>query len=230
MQKKKIGDHNGYLEIIGEDHTEKRIHYTFLCHKCGKTFTGLSYYLEKYADGCPECQLKEKYEKKLDGLFDKKYGKLTPLEFCGKNGFDALYVKCRCDCGNLVDATVSELKRGKKVMCYDCSMKKFNDYREKFRKEDKVYNTALSKIQPGKKLMKTNTSGYTGVRWNEKLKKYCVTIGFQKKNYYLGSYHRIEEAAAVRKIAEDKIFGGFLTWYEEHKEEIRNGKILEYRQ
>ena len=81
MQKKKIGDHNGYLEIIREDHTEKRIHYTFLCHKCGKTFTGLSYYLDKYADGCPECRLKEKYEKKLDGLFDKKYGKLTPMNY-----------------------------------------------------------------------------------------------------------------------------------------------------
>lgn len=78
--------------------------------------------------------------------------------------------------------------------------------------------------------MKTNNSGYTGVRWDEKQKKYCATIGFQKKHYYLGSYHRIEEAAAVRKIAEDKIFGGFLTWYEEHKEEIRNGKILEYKQ
>lgn len=226
MEKKKIGDHCGCLEIVKEDHTEKRVHYTFLCHKCGKTFTGLSYYLEKYAEGCPDCMLKEKHKKKLEGIFDRKYGKLTPIEFCGKNGFDALYVKCRCDCGNLTSATVSELKRGKKTMCYDCSIKKFKKYGEEFQKEDRVCGTALSKIQLEKKPQKNNKTGYTGVFWNKKIKKYCATIQFQKRMYYLGSYYRIEDAVAVRKIAEEKIFGNFLAWYEEHKDEIKNGKIF----
>ena len=38
---------------------------------------------------------------------------------------------------------------------------------------------------------------------------------FKQKCYYLGGYDRIEEAAEARHIAEEKLYGDFLKWYEE---------------
>jgi len=38
-------------------------------------------------------------------------------------------------------------------------------------------------------------------------------ITFKKKDYHLGSFVEINEAAKVRKEAEERIFGGFLEWY-----------------
>lgn len=64
------------------------------------------------------------------------------------------------------------------------------------------------------KIAKNNTSGIRGVTWDSERQKWMAQITFQKKHYYLGRYNTKEEAAAVRKIAEEKLFGNFLTWYE----------------
>lgn len=37
-----------------------------------------------------------------------------------------------------------------------------------------------------------------------------------------------KEEIKAREIAEEKIFGDFLRWYEEHKKEIEEGKITDY--
>lgn len=64
-------------------------------------------------------------------------------------------------------------------------------------------------------MYKTNTSGVRGVYYNSKRNKWIAQIMFQKKCYYLGGYDRLEDAAKVRAVAEEKIFGDFLRWYEE---------------
>lgn len=53
-------------------------------------------------------------------------------------------------------------------------------------------------------------------------------IAFQGKNYNLGLYWSKKDAIKAREIAEEKIFGDFLRWYEEHKKEIEEGKITDY--
>ena len=37
---------------------------------------------------------------------------------------------------------------------------------------------------------------------------------FCKKNYYLGYYEDINEAIKARELAEKKLYGDFITWYE----------------
>lgn len=48
--------------------------------------------------------------------------------------------------------------------------------------------------------------------------KYKALIHFQKKTYCLGTYKTLEEAAAVRKKAEECLFDGFLEFYDQWKE------------
>lgn len=47
----------------------------------------------------------------------------------------------------------------------------------------------------------------------KKIKEDHAVITFKRQVYYLGSYAKIEDAAQVRKLAEDHLFGSFLDWY-----------------
>ena len=46
--------------------------------------------------------------------------------------------------------------------------------------------------------------------------RWVASIGFKKKNYYLGIYSRLEDAVRARKDAEERIYGEFLKWYYEN--------------
>lgn len=59
------------------------------------------------------------------------------------------------------------------------------------------------------KLRSTNTSGVTGVRYNDQKGKWTAEITVDYKNIYLGAYDTFEDALKVRKEAEDRYFGEF---------------------
>ena len=58
-------------------------------------------------------------------------------------------------------------------------------------------------------LLSNNTSGYTGVSWNKKLKKWTAMIQVNKVYKYLGLFTNKEDAIKVRREAEIKYFGDF---------------------
>jgi len=47
-------------------------------------------------------------------------------------------------------------------------------------------------------------------------KKWVACIMFRGLNYGLGAFCDIKDAANARHIAEDKIFGNFVKWYDEN--------------
>lgn len=51
---------------------------------------------------------------------------------------------------------------------------------------------------------KNNTSGYKGVSWDNKNKKWKAQIAINKKDIYLGEFININEAIKARKEAEEK--------------------------
>ena len=57
------------------------------------------------------------------------------------------------------------------------------------------------------KIRSDNTSGATGVIWDESRNKWKVNIIYNSKSHYLGRYGSFEEAVKARKKAEDKYFG-----------------------
>lgn len=52
-----------------------------------------------------------------------------------------------------------------------------------------------------------NTSGYKGVTYRQDRSKWCATIRFEGKTYYLGLYTNKYDAIKARKEAEEKFFG-----------------------
>lgn len=58
-----------------------------------------------------------------------------------------------------------------------------------------------------RRLSSYNTSGITGVYWAESAHKWAVQINKDRKRQYLGVYDTIEEAASVRKQAEQLMYG-----------------------
>lgn len=80
------------------------------------------------------------------------------------------------------------------------------DHKNRNRSDNRISNLVSGSISDNQKNMKTrsdNTSGYTGVCFNKKLRKpWEVTISIDKKPVRLGRFMTLEEAIEVRKAAE----------------------------
>ena len=67
-----------------------------------------------------------------------------------------------------------------------------------------------------RKVPTDNTTGYKGVYLIRG--KYVAKIVFQKKQYFLGTYENIEDAAEARREAEVVLFDGFAKHYRKQKD------------
>lgn len=154
----------------------------------------------------------------------KRFGMLTVLSYAGKQkGFHIWH--CQCDCGNIVDVRQSNLQSGWTTSC-GCQRNPANHMHY-------VDGTCVEKLQTDT-IYKSNTSGVRGVYYNKKRNKWIAQIMFKKKCYNLGGYKTLEEAAQIRAIAEGKIFGDFLQWYEieyqkKRRKKQRNNSFLYVR-
>lgn len=54
-----------------------------------------------------------------------------------------------------------------------------------------------------------NTSGITGVSWDNQMGKWRVQIGINRERKHLGLYDNFDDAVKVRKEAEEKYFGKY---------------------
>ncbi len=137
----------------------------------------------------------------------KRFGMLTVLSYVRKENGAHIW-HCQCDCGNRVDVRQSNLQCGVTISC-GCK----RDPRKNMHFLD---GTCVEMLRP-EIMYKTNTSGVRGVYFNEKRNKWIAQIMFKKKCYYLGGYDTLSEAAKVRRLAEEKLFGNFLEWYEQEQ-------------
>jgi len=60
-----------------------------------------------------------------------------------------------------------------------------------------------------KKIPNNNTSGFKGVYWHKRIRKWCARIGYRRKVFYLGDFESKHEAAYAYDHAARKFFGGF---------------------
>lgn len=75
------------------------------------------------------------------------------------------------------------------------------DNRKKMLRPTTCHNNTMNE-----KLTVNNTSGVTGVSWEEKSSKWHSYIWFNGKTIHLGRYIDFEEAVEKRKEAEKKVF------------------------
>ena len=125
----------------------------------------------------------------------KRYGKLVVLSVEERRNGN-VFVHCQCDCGNTTVTTYSNLLAGRTQSC-GCIQKQIN--KDVWFKE----GTHVGLIASAKPPI-TNKSGYKGVYFSKKNRKWTAQIGFQGKMYYLGQFDHKRDAIHARKNAEKK--------------------------
>lgn len=161
------------------------------------------------------CLRKEKPTNQFKkNLIGKKFGKLTVLKETGKKHECYKYL-CKCDCGNIKEVTSHSLISGETQSC-GCLIK------EAARQNgciDKYSNTRISCLSS--KLSKLNKSGFKGVCWSKRSKKWYANIGFRKKHICLGYFDKKEDAIKARKEAEEKYFRPVIQEYKDYKKKAK---------
>lgn len=155
---------------------------------------------------------------KPDDLIGKKFGNALVIgriasDKCGHTKFH-----CKCLlCGKEFDCLGTNLKTGKQTSC-GCVGKQNRKYgREKTKRESKELGTNIGKIKSDKPNKNNVSTGVRGVSYIKTTGMYVAYIGFQGKRYALKTSTDFEACVKARKTAEEKIYGDFLSWYDEYK-------------
>ena len=133
----------------------------------------------------------------------QRFGNLTVLERADYNNRSNAYRwKCICDCGAIVYRTAKSLQyssdSGRIAACSKCS-KRIRGY---------VEGTFIPRIT-NETVQRNNTSGVRGVYYDKSSGMWRSEIRFQKKHIMLGRFRNFDEAVAIRKRAEEHLWGRF---------------------
>lgn len=199
----------GRLVALHRLEKKRGSNYVWLCRcDCGRmTEVSTNALLTGGTKSCG-CARVEALKRNARDISGQRFGRLVALEPTDRRMGDRVIWKCRCDCGKETFVSNSSLTSGNTKSC-GCLPREHDSPTVNMRYID---GTCVEMLER-KGLRRDNTSGYTGVmayrgRWK-------AQITFKGKRYDLGTYERIEDAAAARKKAEERIFGEFLAWYYE---------------
>lgn len=138
--------------------------------------------------------------KKPVDIKGKRYGHLTAEYITERRDAKGSAIwHCKCDCGKEVDISYNKLLYTKRTSC-GCQKREHEQKLNTFLKH--VDGTSVDMLQ-SKKIPANNTTGVKGVYYIKG--KYMAKIVFQKKQYVLGNYDTLEEAADARKQAEEEL-------------------------
>ena len=151
-------------------------------------------------------------------LAGRQFGNLVAIEpVQEKHNGRSICWKCRCLlCGKEKLIPANQLTKGVQTSC-GC-------HRSKRLQESNGYidGTCLKNIFSDK-IGRNNTSGYKGVF--RKRGKWAASIQYKKKNYYLGSYERLEDAVAARKQAENQVREDAELLLEQFRQNVRESSV-----
>lgn len=155
-----------------------------------------------------EILLSRKNAKDITGRVFSRLTALYPTEKRDKKGY--LIWHCRCECGNEVDISYNALLYTDIRSC-GCQrkehIKKLSGYL------NRVDGTSMDMLL-SKKVAKNNTTGYRGVYFSRG--KYIAKIVIQKKQFLLGTFETLPEAAQARQTAERLLKDQILPSYEKY--------------
>lgn len=174
-------------------------------------------FLEVYDRNAPESALPDieracpplpRPDNRLD-LTGQRFGQLTVLAPAEKVGSMSAW-RCRCDCGKETVVMTGHLRDGHTTSC-GCKPS-----------VTLIDGTCVELIQ-SKTIRRNNTSGVTGVTWNNRQNRWEATLMFKGKRHYLGGYGKFEDAVKARKRAEEEILEPFLQEFARTKALDANG-------
>jgi len=155
-------------------------------------------------------------------LTGKRYGRLVALEPTDlRNADNRIVWNVQCDCGNVVQVSVKLLQMGGKLSCGCLHKETRKSYSDKENKESPFYGGSHVFGIRSDKIRIDNTSGIKGVHYQSTKNRWVAQITFKCKTYSLGSYLYKEDAAAIRKLAEQMNFEPFIKWWNELQEDVK---------
>jgi hypothetical protein len=182
----------------------------------------------------------KKDNKKGKDITGRKINFLTAIENTGEKRvvntrYNSYVWKWQCVCGNIIEATVSEVtsKNLQSCGCMNLAQKKKQIINA--RNNVKWYeNTNVGRLgmTAKGKLQKNNKTGVNGVeiRYMDGKKKYVARIGIKKKDVHIGYFDTLEKAVKARQLAEKKYHNTIVNEYESLskirkaiKDEVENG-------
>lgn len=160
------------------------------------------------------CDSEKKYA--FSDISGQKFNRLTALypldQRTAKGG---LVWHCRCDCGNEVDVSYNELAYSNLKSC-GCQKKEHDMMLKEFLPH--VDGTSIHHLR-SKKTPSNNTTGVRGVYLIKG--RYVAKIVFQKKQYLLGTYDNLTDAADARKEAEEVLNDRVTAFYDRWQEKAK---------
>lgn|SRR5699024_1792394 len=159
--------------------------------------------------GKEEVEMPKKIDSRRINLIDKNFGDLYVNKLSNKRGAgNTLLWECRCTCGNTIYVQGYSLLHKHYRSCGCKQTKKRNAGVKKHIQNDTIDGTRKSSLKSN--LYKNNKSGHKGVRWNKHRNKWTATIGFKRKQIFLGNFDDKEGAIIARKLAEEKYHKPYL--------------------
>lgn len=212
----KVGDtyHGSKILNVSKKYGDQTC-YIFLC-KCGKESerTHAEFIKKPSCSTCTKSKSDLERDKKIEEQFvGKKINGIEILRLSGRDKKSILYVDAICPiCGKEFTTVLSRIKKGIDS-CSECARTNLKEGHE-ISKDACVEGTNVLSIKPDRALNKNSTTGQKGVSRNGD-GRYRAYINFKRKQYHLGVYNTLKDAAEARKIAEKNIHGKFLEWYAE---------------
>lgn len=149
---------------------------------------------------------------KAKDLTGQQFGYLTALEPTTKRYRKDIIWRCRCKCGAEIEMTATRLLSGNTLSC-GC-LRKGN--LQSANANQYIEGTNLRQALENKVESTKAKSGYTGVVPRDG--KWRARIRYKGKNYYLGTYSKIEDAVKARARAKEWIQEDALELLEAYQE------------
>lgn len=211
------GTRRGQCTVIGHtdpDPTYNRARILLRCD-CGTEFPAI-YAAWKRGNPvmCLQCSRRRVMKPYRDRV-GEQVGALTILGMDGEwNGEYLTRYRVRCaQCGGESIMDGGHLRTNRE--CAACARKNLETGRQMFREAD-VEGTNLYMLRGAvdgtRAVNKNSSSGITGV--NRFGDKWRAVIVFKRKQYTLGIYDTVEQAAKRRREGEEHLYKDFLEWYE----------------
>lgn len=133
------------------------------------------------------------------------YGYLQPIKRLNKRKRTFAIWECKCTlCGRICEKSLEDLKTAKSCGCYRRKiMSRRGEERLKDRGSRKGISNTGSILREAPN--RNNKSGIRGVSWSKSKEKWIAQIMVNRKHYVLGRFKNIEDAAEIRKKAEEAV-------------------------
>ena len=216
-----VGQRNGKCTVIGPAEPDRFGHSRIMLRcDCGEEFpASLTAWVRRHTPAmCRKCSGLRGMKPERDRT-GERIGSLTILGMEGEwRGEMPTKYRVRCEkCGSETVMDGAHLRTNE--VCVYCARQNLETGHQIMRQADIDGTNAIilrGTLDGTRTVNKNSTTGIRGVnRWGPG--RYRAVIVFKRKQYHLGTFDRIEDAAAVRRQAEEHLYGDFLAWYAEQR-------------